>query len=204
MDESLLVNQYESQLYDELEAGRTQIASLTASLAAEREKTAMWRSDFQALALVEKEERERAEDYRLHADELCTERDAAVARAEVLEADCERFKRDMLALDESRLAQKDRAEKAEARLIDERVGHVSCSRGLAERVKERDSALASLAAAEAERDGLREIAEAEVVARLQFTNWVAGATDARLDPIMQMVNDKARSALASRKEHGNG
>ncbi len=84
---------------------------------------------------------------------------AAVARAERADADCERFKRDMLALDESRMTAVSRAERAEAELVSETARmEGEYAEVWAERNGYRasmDAALARVREAEKERDRLR-------------------------------------------------
>jgi hypothetical protein len=66
-----------------------EIDRLEAAFAAERERADIATANVMYGRKIEVEQRERAEDYRLHADELCTERDAAVARAEKAEAEAD-------------------------------------------------------------------------------------------------------------------
>ena|GEM_PF-5916611 len=99
---------------------KREIAALTASLAAERE---------------------RAEDYRLHADELCTERDAAVARAESLDVQLQEVQADYGELDGKLFAKVERADMAEKDLKTNDIVAAMF-------IVERDRALAKLKLAE--------------------------------------------------------
>jgi chromosome segregation ATPase len=98
-----------------------------------------------------------------------------------------------------------RAEKAEARCVTLReladnsaAEQGEYARKMMEAQSQRDAALASLAAAEAERDRLREL----ITERLP-----ENARALPLEDINDYYDDwygRARAALASRKEHGNG
>jgi hypothetical protein len=65
------------------------------------------------------------------------------------------------------------------------------------------SVIRRLEKAEAERDALRAKLEAVRREHINFVNWVIGASAARLDPIMEGINDRARDVLAATQGGGD-